>query len=74
MPIIRDAQKRQRIFLWDLHPILVEAGWENIDWLEGLFVIRQGPDRPVSGPVGATNVEIHMHPSFRNLLLPAALH
>jgi metacaspase-1 len=59
-------------FLWDLQPILIAAGWEHINWTGGALLIRQGPDRPVSGSVGAVNVEIHLHPSFRNALLPAA--
>ena len=59
-------------FNWDLHSPLLAAGWIHVDWISAGFHLTQGPDFPVSGSVGAVNVEIHLHPASRSLLLPAA--
>jgi hypothetical protein len=71
----------QSDFWWDLQPALVDAGWDHIAWgtekPEGemgfaSIILAQG-NRPASGSVAATNVEVHLRPSERVALLPAAL-
>jgi hypothetical protein len=66
----------QADFWWDLQPAIMVAGWTHIAWqyppTDFPLFIAQGPDRPVSGSVGAANVEIHLHPEHREKLLPAA--
>lgn len=66
----------QADFWWDLQPALVAAGWRHLAWQfpPGFMpmLIAQGPSRPVSGSVGAADVEIHLHPDHRVRLLPAA--
>jgi len=78
----------QADFLWRLETALTqvelypnEARRKNAGWIElawgfdrigvGATAVFRGK-RPVSGPVAAQNVEIHLHPSFRDALLPAA--
>jgi len=58
-------------FAWDLEPILVAAGWQHVAWTGSNISLQQG-SRPISGSVAASNVEIHLHPSVREMLLPAA--
>ena len=58
-------------FAWDLEPILVAAGWQHVDWTGSNISLQQG-SRPISGSVAASNVEIHLHPSVREMLRPAA--
>jgi hypothetical protein len=66
----------QADFWWDLQPAIVAAGWTHIAWQYPPgplpLLIKQGPDRPGSGSVGAVNVEVHLHPDHRKRLLPAA--
>jgi hypothetical protein len=65
----------QADFIWQLGPILMEAGWQYVDWTVvsvGQQIVTQGPSRPYSGSVAASNVEIHLHSETRNHLLPAA--
>jgi hypothetical protein len=65
----------QADFLWDLEEVLVAAGWQQCPWvvnLVGAVNVVHRNLRPVAGLVGAQNVEIHLHPSFRQALQPAA--
>jgi hypothetical protein len=62
----------QADFLWALQPTLLAAGWVHEPWRGAGLFVTQGKDRPLSGSVGATNVEIHIHPQSREKLLPAA--
>lgn len=54
----------------------LNAGWIEIPWgfnrvgVGGQALFRG--TRPVSGSVAAQNVEIHLHPEYRDKLLPAA--
>ena len=76
----------QADFLWRLEAALTNvsdapqgvasAGWIELGWGVntmglGAQILRRG-NRPVSGSVAAQNVEIHLHPSHRAQLLPAA--
>ncbi|MGO8833781.1 MAG: hypothetical protein ACLQE9_13335 [Roseiarcus sp.] len=58
-------------FAWDLHSPLVAAGWVHIPWVDFGPKLHQG-NRPPSGQVAATNVEIHIRPQSRAKLLLAA--
>jgi hypothetical protein len=58
----------QADFAWHLQSALTDGGWLHIP----VLFITQGNARPISGSVGATNVEIHLHPQSRDALLPAA--
>jgi hypothetical protein len=65
----------QADFAWDIHELLVKAGWIRGSWgtmRMGETVIWQGPQRPSAGSVAATNVELHLHPDFATALRPAA--
>jgi hypothetical protein len=57
-------------FMWDLETALAEAEWTHVHWSAGNGFMR--PLRPVSGDIGAQNVEIHLLPASRDELLPAA--
>lgn len=75
----------QADFLWRLEMALtnlpppenrLNAGWIEIPWGfdrvgVGAQALRRG-SRPVSGSVAAQNVEIHLHPEYREKLLSAA--
>jgi hypothetical protein len=78
----------QADFLWRLEsalaPVILypndrqqkNAGWVELSWGfnrigVGATAIHRG-NRPVSGPVAAQNVELHLYPDFRDALLPAA--
>lgn len=64
----------QADFLWDLEEVLADAGWHELPWginVPGMMVTQRGP-RPISGSVGAQNVEIHVNPSWQQKLSPAA--
>jgi hypothetical protein len=75
----------QADFLWALETALTNlpppenrpnAGWIEIPWGfdrvgVGASALRRGT-RPISGPVAAQNVEIHLSPAFRPQLLAAA--
>jgi hypothetical protein len=74
------ASGEQADFWWDLQPAIVAAGWVHIPWeyghpdkpMQGGGIIITQADRPASGSVAVTNVEIHLFPRERDLLLPAA--
>jgi len=59
-------------FWWDLEPVITAAGWLHLPWnpLSVGMLVYQGL-RPVSGSVGASNVEIHIRPEERATLGPA---
>jgi hypothetical protein len=59
-------------FWWDLQPLLVSAGWVHVDWSASFVTqfIKQGR-RPVSAPVAAADVEIHIHLTDRDALSAA---
>jgi hypothetical protein len=62
----------QANFVWSLAPALWAAGWVQDDWnRDRQDGVHQG-DRPWVALVWASNVEIHLHPSERARLLPAA--
>ena len=61
-------------FWWDLQPALIAAGWEHLPWFDDLLggIYHRQPPLPISGIVGATNVEIHIRSEERMALAPAA--
>jgi hypothetical protein len=61
----------QADFAWCLQDAPTDGGWVHIPWKRGISH-NQGNARSISGSVGATNVEIHIHPESRDKLLPAA--
>ena len=61
-------------FLWDLEETLTAAGWHQLPWgvaAVGIQVVHRNL-RPLAGSINAENVEIHLDPSSRAALLPAA--
>jgi hypothetical protein len=61
-------------FLWDLEETLRDAGWRQLPWgvaAVGVQVVHRNL-RPLAGSINAENVEIHLDPSSRAALLPAA--
>lgn len=67
----------QADFIWDLEPILANAGWKELSWCStqlgpNLVIHRGSSQRPTLGNVSASNVEIHLSPNFRAALSPAA--
>jgi hypothetical protein len=60
-------------FLWDLEETLHHAKWNQLPWVTGVVgvqEVRRGL-RPVAGSINSENVELHVHASHRNGLLPA---
>lgn len=63
----------QANFLWSFRLILEKAHWIQVPWKgPGLGISFGNTGLPVSGSVGAQNVEIHLHPESREALKPAA--
>ena len=67
----------QADFIWDLEIVLSNAGWRQIAWFAtamgpNLVIHRGSSQRPTLGNVSALGVEIHLAPSARSALLPAA--
>ena len=61
-------------FLWDVEETLTAARWAQLPWgvnAVGVQVVFRNL-RPLAGSINAENVEIHLDPSSRAALLPAA--
>lgn len=67
----------QADFIWDLEPVLTNAGWKQLPWFSTAMgpnqvIFRGSSQRPALGNVSARHVEIHLAPSARTTLQPAA--
>jgi hypothetical protein len=66
-------------FNWDIEPLLIQAGWTFMDWLNAAGVTHMKRNNWTPAPalrgygiVNALNVTIELHPSHRAALLPVA--
>lgn len=67
------TDREQWDFLWQLEPVLPEAGWLHMDWHGGhVFKKPNWPGDHVYGQIGVINVSVEIHPQSREKLLPAA--
>ena len=69
-----EGDGEQADIAWDLEKLLTDAGWAELPWgvhAVGVAVIQRN-GRPIAGSVAAQNIEIHLDPSARQALLPAA--
>lgn len=69
---IGQGSGEQSGFVWDLEPVLSDAGWKQDDWNKDTPFGVVTPGRPWKALVWASNVEIHLHQAERARLLPAA--
>jgi hypothetical protein len=64
-------------FMWNFEQVLIDAGWDHIDW-EGGIIFQKGGDWPGSprkywyGEANVSNVSIEVRPQHRDTLMPAA--